>query len=97
MLWGCVSFQEMGIGGTTQWKICGLNPSSTLAMFFEVVNQVIDGCYSKRKREKKVSLCSPPLILHLLDLAHEGKTPKSVRSAMKSQKKSLPISESTGN
>ncbi|XP_010777439.1 protein transport protein Sec23B [Notothenia coriiceps] len=34
-----VSENEMGTGGTSQWKICGLNPSTTLAIFFEVVNQ----------------------------------------------------------
>ena len=32
--------QEMGVGGTSQWKVCSLNPSTTLAMFFEVVSQV---------------------------------------------------------
>uniref|UniRef100_A0A667XGG3 Protein transport protein SEC23 n=1 Tax=Myripristis murdjan TaxID=586833 RepID=A0A667XGG3_9TELE len=35
----CVSENEMGIGGTSQWKVCSLNPSTTLAMYFEVVNQ----------------------------------------------------------
>uniref|UniRef100_A0A3B3RWC5 Protein transport protein SEC23 n=1 Tax=Paramormyrops kingsleyae TaxID=1676925 RepID=A0A3B3RWC5_9TELE len=35
----CVSENEMGIGGTSQWKICGMNPSTTLALYFEVVNQ----------------------------------------------------------
>uniref|UniRef100_A0A8C2D6E4 Protein transport protein SEC23 n=1 Tax=Cyprinus carpio TaxID=7962 RepID=A0A8C2D6E4_CYPCA len=36
-----VSFfsQEMGVGGTCQWKICSLTPATTLAMYFEVVNQ----------------------------------------------------------
>lgn len=40
-----VSFfsQEMGVGGTCQWKICSLTPATTLAMYFEVVNQVY--CY----------------------------------------------------
>lgn len=32
--------QEIGTGGTCQWKICGLNPNTTLALYFEVVNQV---------------------------------------------------------
>lgn len=32
--------QELGIGGTSQWKICGLDPCTTLAIYFEVVNQV---------------------------------------------------------
>uniref|UniRef100_A0A674PFA0 Protein transport protein SEC23 n=1 Tax=Takifugu rubripes TaxID=31033 RepID=A0A674PFA0_TAKRU len=31
--------KEMGIGGTNQWKICSLNPSTTLGLYFEVVNQ----------------------------------------------------------
>eukprot|EP00066_Takifugu_rubripes_P022068 XP_011611334.1 PREDICTED: protein transport protein Sec23B isoform X2 [Takifugu rubripes] len=35
----CVSDNEMGIGGTNQWKICSLNPSTTLGFYFEVVNQ----------------------------------------------------------
>uniref|UniRef100_A0A672GP84 Protein transport protein SEC23 n=1 Tax=Salarias fasciatus TaxID=181472 RepID=A0A672GP84_SALFA len=35
----CVSENEMGIGGTSQWKICSLNPSTTLGVYFEVVNQ----------------------------------------------------------
>lgn len=32
--------QEIGTGGTCQWKICGLSPTTTLAIYFEVVNQV---------------------------------------------------------
>uniref|UniRef100_A0A8C6PF78 Protein transport protein SEC23 n=1 Tax=Nothobranchius furzeri TaxID=105023 RepID=A0A8C6PF78_NOTFU len=32
-------WQEMGVGGTNQWKLCGLGPSTTLGMYFEVVNQ----------------------------------------------------------
>uniref|UniRef100_A0A7N6A8M6 Protein transport protein SEC23 n=1 Tax=Anabas testudineus TaxID=64144 RepID=A0A7N6A8M6_ANATE len=35
----CVSENEIGTGGTCQWKICGLDPSTTLAFYFEVVNQ----------------------------------------------------------
>lgn len=34
-----VSENEIGIGGTTAWKLCGLNDTSTLAFFLEVVNQ----------------------------------------------------------
>lgn len=34
-----VSDTEIGIGGTCQWKFCGIYPSSTVALFFEVVNQ----------------------------------------------------------
>uniref|UniRef100_A0A8P4GF39 Protein transport protein SEC23 n=1 Tax=Dicentrarchus labrax TaxID=13489 RepID=A0A8P4GF39_DICLA len=35
----CVSENEIGTGGTCQWKICGLDPTTTLALYFEVVNQ----------------------------------------------------------
>ncbi|XP_033101131.1 protein transport protein Sec23A-like isoform X1 [Anneissia japonica] len=35
----CVSDTEIGMGGTCQWKFCGLYPNSTAAVFFEVVNQ----------------------------------------------------------
>uniref|UniRef100_I3K108 Protein transport protein SEC23 n=1 Tax=Oreochromis niloticus TaxID=8128 RepID=I3K108_ORENI len=31
--------KEIGTGGTCQWKVCGLDPSTTLALYFEVVNQ----------------------------------------------------------
>lgn len=34
-----VSEQEIGIGGTTSWKLCGLDNTTTLGMYFEVVNQ----------------------------------------------------------
>lgn len=36
----CLFVQEMGTGGTNQWKVCSLNPSTTLGLYFEVVNQV---------------------------------------------------------
>lgn len=36
----CVSENELGVGGTSQWKICGLDPTSTLGIYFEVVNQL---------------------------------------------------------
>ncbi|KAF4101968.1 hypothetical protein G5714_016768 [Onychostoma macrolepis] len=35
----CVSENEIGTGGTSQWKICGLDPNTTLGFYFEVVNQ----------------------------------------------------------
>lgn len=35
----CVGEQEVGLGGTCQWKFCGLMPSTTAAFIFEVVNQ----------------------------------------------------------
>ncbi|XP_041469283.1 protein transport protein Sec23A-like [Lytechinus variegatus] len=38
----CVSDTEIGTGGTCQWKFCGLYPNTTVALFFEVVNQVSD-------------------------------------------------------
>ncbi|XP_072170169.1 protein transport protein Sec23A-like [Diadema setosum] len=34
-----VSDTDVGMGGTCQWKFCGLYPNSTVALFFEVVNQ----------------------------------------------------------
>lgn len=33
-------FQEIGVGGTCAWKLCGLEPQTTLGVFFEIVNQV---------------------------------------------------------
>ena len=38
---GCVADTEMGLGGTCQWKLCTLNPTTTAGIFFEIVNQVI--------------------------------------------------------
>uniref|UniRef100_A0A2C9JPM8 Protein transport protein SEC23 n=1 Tax=Biomphalaria glabrata TaxID=6526 RepID=A0A2C9JPM8_BIOGL len=35
-----VSDTEIGLGGTCQWKLCGLYPNTSLAVCFEVVNQV---------------------------------------------------------
>ena len=35
-----VSDTELGLGGTSQWKMCGLYPNTTYAFYFEVVNQV---------------------------------------------------------
>uniref|UniRef100_A0A667XEQ5 Protein transport protein SEC23 n=1 Tax=Myripristis murdjan TaxID=586833 RepID=A0A667XEQ5_9TELE len=34
-----LEIKEIGTGGTCQWKVCGLDPSTTLALYFEVVNQ----------------------------------------------------------
>lgn len=36
---GSVSDTEIGMGNTSQWKMCTLTPSSSMAFFFEVVNQ----------------------------------------------------------
>uniref|UniRef100_A0A8C5HH28 Protein transport protein SEC23 n=1 Tax=Gouania willdenowi TaxID=441366 RepID=A0A8C5HH28_GOUWI len=36
---GVLEVKEMGVGGTSQWKVCSLNPSTTLGLYFEVVNQ----------------------------------------------------------
>lgn len=33
----CVGETEIGIGQTSSWKICSLNPKSTLGVYFEVV------------------------------------------------------------
>lgn len=35
-----VSDTEVGIGGTSQWKFCGINAGNTVGIFFEIVNQV---------------------------------------------------------
>lgn len=35
----CVGDTEIGLGGTASWKFCGLMPTTTAALFFEVVNQ----------------------------------------------------------
>ena len=34
-----VSETELGMGGTTQWRMCGIYPNSTYAFYFEVANQ----------------------------------------------------------
>jgi protein transport protein SEC23 len=36
---GCVSDTEVGIGGTSTWRVCGLDSSTSIAFLFEVVNQ----------------------------------------------------------
>ncbi|XP_065829274.1 protein transport protein Sec23A-like [Oscarella lobularis] len=36
---GSVSDTELGVGGTSMWKLCGLDSSTTMAFFFEVANQ----------------------------------------------------------
>ena len=32
--------KEIGLGGTSAWKLCGFDSATTLAVFFEIVNQV---------------------------------------------------------
>ncbi|MGH0155097.1 UNVERIFIED_CONTAM: hypothetical protein FKN15_038774 [Acipenser sinensis] len=51
---GELEVKEMGLGGTSQWKICGINPFTTLGMYFEVVNQV----KYKEEYEKSKGRCS---------------------------------------
>ena len=34
-----VSDNEMGVGGTSAWRICALDPSTSLTVVFEVANQ----------------------------------------------------------
>lgn len=34
-----VSDTEIGMGNSVQWKMCTFTPSTTIALFFEVVNQ----------------------------------------------------------
>eukprot|EP00186_Timspurckia_oligopyrenoides_P002983 CAMPEP_0182448514 /NCGR_PEP_ID=MMETSP1172-20130603/27708_1 /TAXON_ID=708627 /ORGANISM="Timspurckia oligopyrenoides, Strain CCMP3278" /LENGTH=729 /DNA_ID=CAMNT_0024645409 /DNA_START=304 /DNA_END=2493 /DNA_ORIENTATION=- len=46
----CVSQElEIGIGGTSAWRICGIDPSTTLSIYFEIVNNhnqpIPDGQY----------------------------------------------------
>ena len=36
----CVAETEIGMGGTSAWRVCGLDPNMSLAFYFEVVNQV---------------------------------------------------------
>ena len=36
----CVYDDEVGVGGTSKWKITGIDPNTTLAVYFEIVNQV---------------------------------------------------------
>ena len=35
-----VGENEIGIGGTSAWKIAGIYPNTSLAIFFDIVNQV---------------------------------------------------------
>lgn len=35
----CVSENEIGVGGTSQWKATGIDPTTTYAVYLEVVNQ----------------------------------------------------------
>ncbi len=35
-----VSENELGIGGTSAWKICSFDPNSTFAIYFDVVATV---------------------------------------------------------
>ena len=44
-----VSDTEIGLGGTCQWKMCGLYPNTSLGIFFEVVNQVSIYLSSKKR------------------------------------------------
>ncbi len=30
---------EIGVGGTNAWRLCGIDPQSTVALYFEIVNQ----------------------------------------------------------
>jgi len=35
----CVGDNEIGLGQTCQWKLCTLGPSTTMGIYFEIVNQ----------------------------------------------------------
>jgi hypothetical protein len=50
-----VSETEIGIGGTSAWKISGIYPNTTLAVYFDIVNQV----------KKEVSYCFDKIIFNL--------------------------------
>ncbi|TNM95688.1 hypothetical protein fugu_016771 [Takifugu bimaculatus] len=52
--------QEIGNGGTCQWKMCGLDPMTTLALYFEVVNQVIQGFRAAFDRTNQVERAGTP-------------------------------------
>ena len=34
------ALQEVGVGGTCAWRLCGVDPSTTINVIFEVANQV---------------------------------------------------------
>jgi len=34
-----ISPQEIGIGNTSAWKFCGINPKTSAAIYFEVASQ----------------------------------------------------------
>ena len=36
-----VADSELGMGGTSQWRMCSMYPNTTYAFFFEVVSQVV--------------------------------------------------------
>lgn len=36
----CVGETEIGISGTSSWKLCGISPNTTLAVYFEVASQI---------------------------------------------------------
>lgn len=44
----CTAEQELGVGGTTAWKISAMDNSTTLAAFFEVANQTAPGSAAQR-------------------------------------------------
>lgn len=35
-----VSDSEVGVGGTSAWRVCAIDPTTSLAVIFEVANQV---------------------------------------------------------
>ncbi|KAI8817160.1 uncharacterized protein EV422DRAFT_542658 [Fimicolochytrium jonesii] len=39
----CVGETEIGISGTSAWKFCGISPSTTVGLYFEVANQQAAG------------------------------------------------------
>uniref|UniRef100_A0A4Q8KD90 Protein transport protein SEC23 n=1 Tax=Deinopis subrufa TaxID=1905329 RepID=A0A4Q8KD90_DEISU len=71
-----VSDTEVGIGGTSQWKFCGINPGNTVGIFFEIVNQHNApipqggrGCIqfiTQYQHSSGVHTCTVPLLRNLL-------------------------------
>ncbi|XDV42843.1 hypothetical protein PO909_011437 [Leuciscus waleckii] len=70
----CVSENEIGTGGTSQWKICGLDPNTTLAFYFEVVNQMVLENHHRKiivsqfaKKQAKITYCHELVRIMFLD------------------------------
>ncbi len=65
---GCVAETEMGVGGTCQWKFCVIDPSTTVSMFFEIVNQVIISSLNLNKAI--ITICLIFVFLYSMELQY---------------------------